>query len=114
LKGQYDPNLVYNPNPHLFPTYKGKSGKLPTGELKGVFEGKPVLLSRFEELPTKGIIEDMIMKMDAHQPMSTLPALTLFDADLMVSDVTEGDIEDAFVPAHMPSAVFVFSAMALE
>jgi len=96
LKGQYDKNLVYNPNPDLFPTYKGKSGKLPTGELKGVFEGKPVLLSRFEELPTKGIIEDMIMKMGANQPVSTLPALTFLDTDLMVSDVTEGDIEDAF------------------
>jgi len=47
LKGQYDPNLVYNPNPHLFPTYKGKV-KLPTGELKVVFECKPVLLSRFD------------------------------------------------------------------
>jgi len=96
LKGQYDPKLAYNPNQHLFPTYKGKSGKLPTGELKGVFEGKHVLLSRFEDLPTKGIIEDMIMKMEANQPVSTLPALTFFDTDLMVSDVTEGDIEDAF------------------
>jgi len=48
LKGQYDPNLAYNPNQSLFLTYKGKSGKLPTGELKGVFEGKRVLLSRFE------------------------------------------------------------------
>jgi len=96
LKKQYDPNLVYNPNPHLFPTYKAKKGELPTGELEGVFEGKPVLLSRFEEIPTKGIIEDMIMKMEANQPVSTLPALTFFDADLMVSDVTEGDTEDAF------------------
>jgi len=51
LKGQYDQKLAYNPNQHLFPTYKGKLGKLPTGELKGVFKGKPVLLSRFEELP---------------------------------------------------------------
>jgi len=96
LKGQYDPNLAYNPNPDLFPTYKGKLDKLPTGELEGVFGGKPVLLSRFEELPTKGIIEDMIMKMEANQPVSTLPALTFFDADWMVSDVTGGDIEDAF------------------
>jgi hypothetical protein len=96
LKGEYDPDLAYNPNPQLFPTYMGKSGKLPTGELEGVFEGKPVLLSRFEGLPTKGIIEDMIMKMEANQPVSTLPSLTFFDADLMVSDVTEGDIEDAF------------------
>jgi len=70
-------------------------GQPPTRELKGVFEGKPVLLSRFEELPTKGIIEDMIMKMEANQPVSTLPDLTFFDADLMVSDVAKGDIEDA-------------------
>jgi len=96
LKKQYNPNLAYNPNQHLFPTYKSKSGKLPTGELKGVFKDMPVLLSRFEELPTKGIIEDMIMKMEVNQPVSTLPALTFFDADWMVSDVTGGDIEDAF------------------
>jgi len=96
LKGEYDPNLVYNPNPHLFPTYMGKTGKFPSGELEGVFQGKPVLLSRFEGLPTKGIIEDMITKMEANQPVFTLPSLTFFDADLMVSDVTEGDIEDAF------------------
>jgi len=51
-------------------------------------------LSKFEQLPSKGIKED-IMKMEAKRPMSTLPALT-FDADMMVSDVTEGDIEDAF------------------
>jgi len=96
LRGEYDPKLAYNPYPHLFPTYKGKLGKLPTGELKGVFKRMPVLLSRFEGLPTKGIIDNMIMKMDAHQPVSTLPALTFFDADRMVLDVTEGDIEDAF------------------
>jgi len=34
-------------------------------------------------------------KMESKQPMSTLPALT-FDTDLMVSDVTKGDIENAF------------------
>jgi len=96
LRGEYDPNLDYNPNPHLFPTYMGKLGNLPTGELEDVFEGKPVLFSRFEGLPTKGIIEDMIMKMEANQPVPTLPSLTFLDADLMVSDVTEGDIEDAF------------------
>jgi len=97
LKGQYDPKLAYNPHQHLFPTYKGnRLGQPPTRELEGVFEDKPVLLSRFEDLPTKGIIEDMILKMEANQPMSTLPALSFFDADMMVSDVTEGDTEDAF------------------
>jgi len=96
LKGEYDPKLAYNPNPLLFPTYKGnRLGQPPTGELEDVFEGRPILLSRFEELPIKGIIEDMIMKMEANQPLSTLPAFTFFDADRMVSDVTEGDIEDA-------------------
>jgi len=35
------------------------------------------------------------MKMEAKQHVSTLPALTFFDADMMVPDITQGDIEDA-------------------
>jgi len=99
LKGEYDPKLVYNPNMLLFPTYGGNSfHQLPTRELKGVFEGKPVLLSRFEELPTARILGDMIKKMEAKQPVSTLPALTFSDARMMVPDVTKGDINEALKP----------------
>jgi len=32
-----------------------------TGELEGVFNGRPVLLSKFQELPTKGILDDMLI-----------------------------------------------------
>jgi len=45
-------------------------------------------LSRFEQLPSKPIIDNIIMKMEAKQPMSTLPALT-FNADMMAPDVAE-------------------------
>jgi len=38
----------------------------------------------------------MIIKMEVYQPLSALPAQTFPNADMMVSDVTEGDIEDAF------------------
>jgi len=37
----------------------------------------------------------MIMKMEAKQHVSTLPALTFFNTEMMVPDVTEGDINDA-------------------
>jgi len=53
-------------------------------------------LSKFEKLPVKGITNNIIMKMEAKQPVSTLPALTFFDADMMVPDFIEGEIEDAF------------------
>jgi len=82
-----------------FPIYRGTDkpnvDDFATGELEGVFEGEPVLLSKFEKLLVKGITDGVIMKMEAKQPMSALPALTFFDADMMVPDFTEGDIEDA-------------------
>jgi len=53
-------------------------------------------LSRFEHLLVEGIIEDMIMKMEANNPMSALPAFTFFDAEMMLSNVTPGDIDDTF------------------
>jgi len=53
-------------------------------------------LSRFQELPVDGIIEDMIMKMEDKHPLSDLPTLTFPKADMMLPDVSEGDIEDAF------------------
>jgi len=83
-----------------FPTYGGTDhtdvDDESTGELEGVFECKPVLLSRFEQLPTRGIIEDMIKKMEVNQPFFTLPALTLPEADTMLPGVAEADIEDSF------------------
>jgi len=53
-------------------------------------------LSRFKHLLVEGIIEDMIMKMEANNPVSALPALTFPDDDMMLPDFTEGDIEDTF------------------
>jgi len=89
---------VQNPNNKKFPIHRGTDDPDvddgSTGELEGIFENKPVLLSRFEQLPSKPIIDDIIMKMEAKQPMSTLPALT-FDADMMVPDIAKGDIEKA-------------------
>jgi len=61
-----------------------------------VSESEPVLLSKFEKLLVAGITDNMIMKMEAKRPMSALPALTFSDTDMIVPDVTEGDIEDAF------------------
>jgi len=88
----------HNMHGFQFPTYKGSEVEDvddgSTGELEGVFEGKPVLLSRFEQLPTKSILQDMIDKMDVSKPIAALPALILPDADTMLADVTEGDVED--------------------
>jgi len=38
----------------------------------------------------------MISKVEKNHPVSTLPAITFSDANMMAPDVTEGDIEDAF------------------
>jgi len=69
-----------NPNNWQFPIYRGTDNPDvddgTTGELEGVFEGKPVLLSRFESLLAKGILDNMINKMDISTPLSALPALT--------------------------------------
>jgi len=89
-----------NPHNKQFPIYRGTQepnvDDFATGEIGGVFEGEPVLLSKFEKLPVVGITNDMIMKMEAKQHVSTLPALTFSDAEMMVPDVTEGDINDTF------------------
>jgi len=85
-----------NPHSFQFPIYKGTDEDEDdgsTGELEGVFMGKLVLLSRFEQLPTKTILDDMANKSDLR---SRTPALTLPDADMMLPDVTKGDVEDAF------------------
>jgi len=69
-----------NQNNNKFPIYRGTDDPDvddgSTGELEGVFEGKPVLLSRFDHLPVIGITNHMVMKMEAKQHVSTLPALT--------------------------------------
>jgi len=66
-----------------------------TGELEGIFKGRPVLLSRFEQLPAKGILEDMISRSDFGASFKK-PALTLPDPDTMLADVSKGDVKDAF------------------
>jgi len=62
-----------------FPIYRGTDNPdvddFATGELQGVFKGEPVLLSKFEKLPVKGITDNMIMKMEAKQPMTALVVL---------------------------------------
>jgi len=55
-------------------------------------------LSKFEKLPVVGITDDMIMKMESKQHVPTLPALTFSDADMIVPNVTEQDINKAFKP----------------
>jgi len=83
-----------------FPIYRGTDNPdvddFATGELEGIFEGEPVLLSKFEKLLVKGITDDMIMKMEAKQQMSALPALTFSDANTIVPNVAEEDINKAF------------------
>jgi len=97
IKTKASENNTHN---QQFPIYRGTDNPdvddFATGELEGVFEGKPVLLSRFEKLLVKGIKNNMIMKMEAKHPLSALPALTFPNADMMLSDVTERDIEDTF------------------
>jgi len=60
---------VQNPNNKQFPIYRGTDDPDvddgSTGELEGIFENKPVLLPRFEQLPSKPIIDNIIMKMEA-------------------------------------------------
>ena len=88
---------LVNPHNSHFPIYKGTDNEDEddgsTGELEGVFEGNHELISKFELLPVKGILNDMINKSDLR---SCTPALTLPDADTMLADVTKGDVEDAF------------------
>jgi len=65
LNGEQTYPSKHNKHYFQFHTYKAfEDNGLPTRELKGVFEGKPVLLSRFEELPTFSILADMIKKQD--------------------------------------------------
>jgi len=82
-----------------FPTYRGSEeadvDDGSTGELEGIFNGRPVLISRFQELPTQGILEDLINRSDFGATFEK-SALTLPNADTMLADVTEGDVEDTF------------------
>jgi len=51
LNGENTYPSKYNKNYSQFCTYKAfEDNQLPTGELEGVFEGKPFLWFRFEEL----------------------------------------------------------------
>jgi len=70
----------HNPHSYQFPTYKGTDiadvDDGSTGELEGVFKGRPVLLSRFKQLPTQGIFQDLISRSDFGANFDK-PALTL-------------------------------------
>jgi len=79
---------------YQFTEYGGPDGDVIayTGELEGVFEDTPVLLSSFSKLPTNTIIKDMIDKMYVNTPF-TLPTLTFHNPDTMLTDITEADID---------------------
>jgi len=44
----------------------------------------------------------MIIKMEVNQPLSAMPALTFPNTDMMLSDVTEGDIEERHLQIFGP------------
>jgi len=72
--------LYTNPHNTQFPIYGGiddpdvDDGS--TGELEGVYGRMPVLLSRFTQVPMKGILSDMINKLDGNPPKAAVPAIT--------------------------------------
>jgi len=85
-----------NPYSYQFPEYSGPDGDVIayTGELEGLFEDTPVLVSSFSRLPTRTIIDDMLDKMYVSKPF-TLPALTFCNPDTMLTDITKADIDTA-------------------
>jgi len=89
--------LYTNPHNSEFPIYRGTDDLYTddgsTGELEGVYEGMPVLLSRFTKVPIKGILQDMANKLDINPSQVPLPTLTFRDPDTMLTNITEADIE---------------------
>jgi len=92
--------LYSNPHNTQFPIYRGTDDPDvddgSSGELEGVYSRMLVLLSRFTQVPMKGILQDMLDKMEISPPQVTLPALTFPNTDTMLTDITEADIDTVF------------------
>jgi len=89
--------LYSNPHNTQFPIYRGTDDPDvddgSTGELEGIYGKTPVLLSRFTQVPMKGILNDMINKLDVSPPKVTLPALTFPNPGTMLTDITKANID---------------------
>jgi len=96
LNKQQTQALYTNPHNRVFPIYRGSDNPDTddgsTGELEGVYDGTPVLLSRFTKVPIKGILQDMANKLDLNPAQIPLPTLTFHDPDTMLTNITEADI----------------------
>jgi len=83
-----------------FPIYRGTDDSDAdddsTGELEGIYGRMPVLLSRFTQVLIKGIISDMVDKLDHNPPKAIVPAITFPDPDTMLTNITEANIDTAF------------------
>jgi len=88
--------LCSNPHNRQFPIYRGTDDADvddgSTGELEGVYSKMPVLLSRFTQVPIKGILQDMLNKLDISPSQVTSPVLTFPNPDTMLTDITKADI----------------------
>jgi len=86
-----------NPHNREFPIYRGTddpdTDDGSTGELEGVYNRTPVLLSRFTKVPMKGILQDMANKLDLTPSKVPPPALTFCNPDTMLTHITEADID---------------------
>jgi len=86
-----------NPHNKEFPIYRGTDDPYTedgsTGELEGVYNGTPVLLSRFTKVPIKSILKDMANKLDRSPSQVAPPTLTFRYPDTMLTDITKADID---------------------
>jgi len=89
--------LHHNPNNRQFPTYRGtENADLDdgsTGELEGFYGKMLVLLSRFAQLPIRGILQDICNRMDISPSIAPLAALTFPDPNMMFSDITNAVVD---------------------
>jgi len=89
--------LYTNPHNREFPIYRGTddpdTNDGSTGELEGVYDRMPALLSRFTKVPIRGILQDMANKLDRNPSQVAPPALTFRDPGTMLTDITEADID---------------------
>jgi len=89
--------LHHNPHNKQFPTYKGTENADvndgSTGELEGIYGKTLVLISRFSQLPIRGILQDILNKMNFSSSIAPLSALTFPDPDMMFADITEADVD---------------------
>jgi len=60
--------------------------------LQGSYSKTLVLLSRFTQVPIKGVLQDMLNKLDVSPFQVTPPVLTFPNPDTMLTDITEVNI----------------------